>query len=238
MDSLICPANCGKSFKSQKGLASHLPQASSCAWYRSYEKSVPPEIPIDQEDLPGNELMCRENEGDPGMVGEEVAELLQELEEENDPFHFVPLDTEPDFGVAGPGPSTQAHRDTLAERQLGGKIRTLDDGDMSLFEEEHKTGGAVVRMDQSLHDRWRLAHNITVDVPMDGTSNAPGNIYAPFASEMDWRVAEWVVKDNIGHSSFDHFLQIPGVSNWCSQLFCCSNHFFRSRGNLDYHITM
>ncbi|KAE9389078.1 hypothetical protein BT96DRAFT_835447 [Gymnopus androsaceus JB14] len=46
---------------------------------------------------------------------------------------------------------------------------------------------------------------------MDGLSSPPRNIYAPFASEMDWRVAEWVVKDNVGHNSFDRFLHIPGV---------------------------
>lgn len=114
--------------------------------------------------------------------------------------------------MVGPGPSTQAHQDRLADRQLGAKVRALDDGDLSLFEVEHRSGGAVVCMDQSLHDQWHIAHNISVDVPMDGLSSPPGNIYAPFASEMDWRVAEWVVKDNVGHNSFDRFLQIPGVS--------------------------
>ncbi|KAE9387634.1 hypothetical protein BT96DRAFT_960358 [Gymnopus androsaceus JB14] len=155
--------------------------------------------------------MRRESEGDPDQDGELVGELLQELEEENNHFHFVPLEPESPVGVAGPGPSTQAHRDRLAERQLGGNVRTLDDGDLLLFEVEHQSEGAVVRMDQSLHDWWRLAHHISFDVPMDGSSSPPRNIYAPFASEMDWRVAEWVVKNNVGHNSFDRFLQIPGV---------------------------
>lgn len=215
MDSLICPANCGKSFHTQKGLTSHLTQSNSCSWYRSYEKAASVEAQIDHDEL-SDDLMRRECEGDPDHDGELVGDWLQELEEENNPYHFVPLEPDSTFGVAGPGPSTQAHRERLSERQLGGKVRTLDDGDLSLFEVEHHTGGALVRMDQSLHDRWRLAHDITVDVPMDGSSSPPGNVYAPFASEMDWRVAEWVVKDNIGHNSFDRFLQIPGVS--CSSL--------------------
>ncbi|KAE9396687.1 hypothetical protein BT96DRAFT_824292 [Gymnopus androsaceus JB14] len=46
---------------------------------------------------------------------------------------------------------------------------------------------------------------------MDGSSTGPVNVYALFASKMDWQVAEWVVKDNIGHNSFDCLLQIPGV---------------------------
>lgn len=211
MDSLICPANCGKSFTTQKGLASHLTQAAACLWYRAFEKSVPLDATVDNDEL-GDELMRRDIEGE--LDGEQVSELLQEFEEENDPFHFVPLDVdEPAVGVAGPGPSTQAHRDSLADRQIGGKVRSLDDSDLTLFEVEHTTGGAVIRMDESLQARWRMVHNLDpVDIPMDGSSTSPVNVYAPFASEMDWRVAEWVVKDNIGHNSFDRLLQIPGVS--------------------------
>lgn len=80
MDSLICPANCGKSFQSQKGLASHLTQSNSCSWYHSYQKSASVEAQINQEDL-SDELMRRESEGDPAQEGELVGELLQEFEE-------------------------------------------------------------------------------------------------------------------------------------------------------------
>ncbi|KAG0702907.1 hypothetical protein DFH29DRAFT_982183 [Suillus ampliporus] len=37
------------------------------------------------------------------------------------------------------------------------------------------------------------------------------NKYAPFASEIDWRVAQWAVVDGVGHNSLDHLLAIPGV---------------------------
>lgn len=93
--------------------------------------------------------MRRDNEGD--LSGENAGELLQELEEENNPFHFIPLTEIPALGVAGLGPATQAHREWLADRQLGGKVRELDDGDLSLFEVEHQAGGAIIRMDDSLH---------------------------------------------------------------------------------------
>ena len=210
--SLICPADCRKSFKTQKGLGSHLTQASSCLWYRAYQKSVPLETPIDQDDLANVDELMRRDDEVPEVSGEEAAEFLQELEEDNNPFHFVPVEEVP-FGVAGPGPSTQAYRDRLADRQLGGKARELDDGDLSMFEVEHSSGGAVIQMDDSLHARWRIAHNLPPeDIVMDGSHTGPVNIYAPFASEMDWRVAEWVVKEDVGHNSFNRFLQIPGVS--------------------------
>ncbi|KAE9382526.1 hypothetical protein BT96DRAFT_1055474, partial [Gymnopus androsaceus JB14] len=47
---------------------------------------------------------------------------------------------------------------------------------------------------------------------MDGTAPLPNRSFAPFASEMDWRIVEWVVKDGIGHKSFDRLLDIPGVA--------------------------
>lgn len=87
----------------------------------------------------------------------------------------------------------------MADCQIGGRVRALDDGDLSLFEVEHTTGGAVIRMDESLQARWQMVHNLEpVDIPMDGSSNIPVNIYAPFASE-DWRIAEWVVKESGQH---------------------------------------
>lgn len=42
---------------------------------------------------------------------------------------------------------------------------------------------------------------------------AEDNPYAPFASEVDWRVAQWAVKETVGQSAFDRFLEIPGVSH-------------------------
>lgn len=216
---LFCPADCGKNFDTAKGLNSHLSQARSCMWYRAFEKSNPAQFlsaPIVQDDG-GEELMQRDGEenGTLGLNDEQAGEFLQEMEEDNNVFHFVHLEGDPQVGEAGPGPSTQAHRDCMAERQLGGKARELNDGDLPMVEVEHLTGGALIRMDQSLHDRWRLAHNLPVDDPMDGSNSAPDNLYAPFLSEMDWRIADWVVKENIGHNSFNRLLLIPGV---CMQL--------------------
>ncbi|KAJ3818812.1 hypothetical protein F5880DRAFT_1625872 [Lentinula raphanica] len=46
---------------------------------------------------------------------------------------------------------------------------------------------------------------------MDGSSPLPDEAFAPFATEMDWKIAEWVIKDGIGHKSLDRLLAIPGV---------------------------
>ncbi|KAF9226844.1 hypothetical protein BS17DRAFT_794275 [Gyrodon lividus] len=39
------------------------------------------------------------------------------------------------------------------------------------------------------------------------------NKFAPFPSELDWRVACWAVQEGIGHKLFDRLLAIPGVIN-------------------------
>ena len=40
------------------------------------------------------------------------------------------------------------------------------------------------------------------------------NPFAPFSSELDWRIAHWAVKDGPGHNAFNRLLEIPGVSNF------------------------
>lgn len=210
----LCPADCGRWFESDKGLNSHLSQSNSCQWFRSYQKSAAIETfaaQLDQQDL-GDEFMARDMVEDlpPEITDGEAGELLREFEEEQDLFYFV--EAEPvAHGEAGPGPSTQARRDSLANRQLGAKVRTFDAEDVKMDEVEHSTGGARIHMDKSLYKRWRASHNFLNDSPMDST-HTQANIYAPFASEMDWRIADWVVKDNIGHNLLNRLLGIPGVS--------------------------
>ncbi|KDQ13244.1 hypothetical protein BOTBODRAFT_111901 [Botryobasidium botryosum FD-172 SS1] len=40
---------------------------------------------------------------------------------------------------------------------------------------------------------------------------SPGNAYAPFKSELDWRVAMWAKTEGPGSSAFTNLLSIPGV---------------------------
>ncbi|KAA1473694.1 hypothetical protein DENSPDRAFT_859985 [Dentipellis sp. KUC8613] len=45
-----------------------------------------------------------------------------------------------------------------------------------------------------------------------GEEHIPDSAWAPFKSEMDWRVAKWAIQEGIGHNIFDRFLSIPGLS--------------------------
>ncbi|KAJ3964293.1 hypothetical protein EV361DRAFT_979394 [Lentinula raphanica] len=187
----------------------HLSQARSCRWYRQFEKTAALDNVL-QTEIDEMASMARAEED--LLLPVESADFLQELEEENDLFHFIHLDREPEVGEAGPGPSTVSQRNTLLERQLGAKLRTFDDTEeVEKVVEENLEAARIIRMDPSLETRWRLAHNLEVDHPMDGSSPLPDEAFAPFATEMDWKIAEWVIKDGIGHKSLDKLLAIPGI---------------------------
>ena len=46
--------------------------------------------------------------------------------------------------------------------------------------------------------------------------------FAPFAAELDWRVARWAVQEGISHKSFDRLMAILGV---CTTISYVINHF-------------
>ncbi|KAF5381819.1 hypothetical protein D9757_008321 [Collybiopsis confluens] len=69
----------------------------------------------------------------------------------------------------------------------------------------HPTAGKVIGKDDSVYHKWK---NIFLEQSENQTSVKE---YFPFASQLDWEVAEWAVKEKISQKSFDRFLQIPQV---------------------------
>ncbi|KIY61165.1 hypothetical protein CYLTODRAFT_384796 [Cylindrobasidium torrendii FP15055 ss-10] len=101
----------------------------------------------------------------------------------------------------------------------GAKPRYMDASDSSNTEHftEHATAGRTVRMAKHVHQRWAARLGTVLDPEddlMDGTGRPDieeKDLYHPFASKLDWEIARWMVKDGIGHSSFNRLLQIEGV---------------------------
>jgi len=126
-----------------------------------------------------------------------------------EPFHPLPQ-AENEEAQAGPS-NTQAAQGPGASND---SYRALDDQDDTHFVLEHPTAGAV------------LGHNPNSQPPPPATScalDSDGDIamgddsmtktpFFPFNSELDWKVAEWAIKDGPGHKAFDRLLSIPGVS--------------------------
>jgi hypothetical protein len=199
-----------------KGLNSHLKTASQCRhWGKGKRREISdillsesrPAQPSDVE----MDLDWDPNSQDNQDTIQEVLDIWDD--EEGGPYHFVEeyVDVEVRIREAGPGPSSthQCHADP----------RILDEQDDKLITDWNERAGWVIHMDERLHVRWQklFLHDDGKDTSPTSTSNPPPdnnaelNPYAPFASELDWRIAKWVVKDKIGHKSFDRFLTIPGV---------------------------
>lgn len=100
--------------------------------------------------------------------------------------------------ASGPGPTTQAFPGSrFAPREL-----TLNDEDDTRYEVVHPSAGFIKNKRPS---NAQAGGRLTSCEPED-------NIFAPFASSIEWKIAEWAIKDSIGHNSLDRFLSIPGVS--------------------------
>ncbi|KAJ7864143.1 hypothetical protein B0H14DRAFT_2174243, partial [Mycena olivaceomarginata] len=100
-----------------------------------------------------------------------------------------------------------------AELTAAKPAEILSDEEDEQVVEVHPTAGKVIRMSDDLYAKW--AHSFGLEPDRDGDIHMGGpdapNGFAPFASELDWSIAQWVVKDGPGHKAFDRLLDIPGV---------------------------
>jgi len=213
-----CPV-CNKIFQTPQGMHAHLRTALLCQqWGKGKRREILDELLNTDEDVmeKGYQSLNDDNEDDastPGPIfddfdSEAGIDIFDEgWDEEEDFFYFVDIGEEEmvdvSIGEDGLGPLTTSHRRRPMER-------VLDEDDDSQVKEEYTANraGKCIRMDSTLHDRWK--QHFGSSSATEASSNQD-NPYAPFASELDWRIARWVVKDGIGHKSFDRFLSIPGV---------------------------
>lgn len=191
--------------------------AKSCSWYRF--RILDDLQPLDHHSQEGGPLGVQDDDGEEGPEGSNMdpEDVMMELDEGQDElFHFVPNEEDNHNNMEDQiGPSTQANRMLRANA-----LRTLDDNDDSRVVDVHPSAGYVIRMDDTLHNKWRSTFgDVDVDddedVEMSNDFDQVSNPYMPFASELDWRIARWAVKDGPGQNAFDRLLKIPGVCSYC-----------------------
>lgn len=230
-----CPV-CSKTFRTAGGKRAHMSGSASCSWYRleklgdiqplghHSQEGGPLGIQnLDDED-PDDGNPDDEEEGPDMDTGDIMMDLDQQQEELS---HFIPQvqfeDEDDDMIDQMDGSTTHANA-----------LHTLDDNDDdSRVVEVHPSAGYVIRMDETLHNKWRrtfgdLKDLQTIDDIEDegnkengsgSSADQDSNPYTPFASELDWRVAQWAVKDGPGQNAFDRLLKIPGVCSYCLKRF-------------------
>ena len=210
----ICPA-CRRFFSTIKGVHSHLTSSRKCGWYKKEMlKQVPTHIRgaesnvsenADDLDIYPFQETYDSTEMDHEMDPEDVVEEMEEL------FQFIPL-PEPLLGDEQPVKSSTSQGPGLHKWT---SIQLEKEEDSQYVETPYPDAGYVFGVDESLYSKWKrhFGHQ-EIDEEGDVTMKdgmEPLSSFAPFASELDWRVASWAIKDGIGHKSFDRLLSIPGV---------------------------
>ena len=196
---LQCPA-CLRFFGTQQGVNSHLSTAKSCKWYRKGKI---------------RDLSVLEVERDEALIGEERADTpfqdhgvdldMDSLYEAQDQDLFDNLASQQrDEYQLIPENVSQTSQHSLASGSWPlpqTQHRSLDDKDDTQFTAEHPTAGAVLP----------ATPDGDGDIEMGDTTENNLNAFSPFSSELDWRIAEWAIKEKVGNSAIDRLLEIPGV---------------------------
>lgn len=209
MPTYPCDAKCNRYFVSVRALNSHLSLARSCIWYK---KGKLRDLGADGEE---EEELLQNHLDNPDELEEDVEDYDPELCEPGiGDIDLRPYGEEgyliPDIeeGHAGPGPHTAENR---IRQAVNHRQRVLDDDTDDRIIITDPKGGRIMR---HLPTDPRLATFQT-----DKNGDAPSNQadtpdkYAPFTSQMDWRVAEWVVAEAHGpyRAFLNKFLEIPEV---------------------------
>ncbi|KAJ7454109.1 hypothetical protein FB451DRAFT_1518446, partial [Mycena latifolia] len=184
-----------------------LKQSKNCAWYR---RGKNPEGRRRTMRTPSPDPPAFDDDNTPvdPIIDIPVEEVMQQWED--DLFQFIPADPT----AAGPSLGPQLNQaGPSSAPQTTPQTRHLSDDDEGCFIESHPTAGRVIRMNDNLHAKWKRSFGLALDPDGDVEMGDPDslNLFAPFASELDWRIAEWVIKDGPGHKAFDRLLEIPGV---------------------------
>jgi hypothetical protein len=225
----LCPA-CRKYFPTIRGAHSHLFFSKKCAWYKKGKLKQVTTVYDDAEEYVIGAANISHN---PDIITSQESSTTTAMDTDMDPqevvqdmeddFHFIPLPLSiPEIGE--PGPSSEPLR---SGSQRYTSIQMEENEDQYHIESPFPDAGYVIKVDENLHLKWRRQFgHLDVDEEGDVAMEDDENLispFAPFASELDWRVASWAIKDGIGHKSFDRLLSIPGVNNL---LFALNNSDF------------
>jgi hypothetical protein len=210
-----CDANCGRYFNSIRLKNTHLTSARSCSWY----------VKARLRDLGNNDA----EDGEPLSTLMEPDPQAHQHVEDQEWLEYNPQqdpDIDMGFGPYGDGDGLQflpaepieildENRPQTAENSIDLRSRhsrhtVLDNDDDECIIMVDEDAGRIFRKEIPP----RYTQDREGDTLME--EDREPNPFAPFSSELDWRVAHWAVKDGPGHNAFNRLLKIPGVSNIAS----------------------
>ncbi|TFY64417.1 hypothetical protein EVJ58_g2643 [Rhodofomes roseus] len=149
---------------------------------------------------------------------EDLLNDFQDVLENRDLFSFV-LTGPPTASCSSGEPQASSSTGRIFQPPTAPpQTLSLDDDEDTRIEEEDLLAGKVIRMDARVVETWKVFFSGDSDgedrMEVDGEDEAEGrgeDVWRPFASELDWRVAMWIVREDVGQNSMNRFLSIPGV---------------------------
>lgn len=215
-----CEASCGRFFKTARALNSHLTYSGRCKWYKHGKiRNLRADVDISSTHPESNEPQPNQDDTDWEHYDPRDDDNFHILEPEyHHNFHWEEPDA--DQPQAGPGPQTAANR----IRQKANHV-ILDDNVDTRITVWTQNAGQVIRKDKPpvlIPTSSTPDTDMRVDVPEDNNhmdvdsdpAPPPTSKFFPFSSELDWKVAQWAVKDGPGHNALDRLLEVPGVRSF------------------------
>lgn len=213
--SIPCEAGCGRRFNATGSMHKHLINSTKCCGYLQGKLR---DIGLFDDD---NDMLALEPnlEDDPDIEwsDHQAQEVPYEpfyfdpLDSNANEFHFIPRDLEDTSNdsshgaVPGPGPSTAAN--SILRQAAAHQQRVLDVQEDSGVTVWTEGAGSILR---KVVPPSYMQHDVR-DEQGDVQMAEGDRTFSPFSSELDWRVAQWAIKDGPGHNAFDRLLEIPGV---------------------------
>ncbi|KAF9059021.1 hypothetical protein BDP27DRAFT_1156311, partial [Rhodocollybia butyracea] len=99
---------------------------------------------------------------------------------------------------------------------LAGILNSVDDEDEPRTWQWNNTAGKVINKRKTVYERWEsILKSKGQQELSSGTTTHDDNLdqkcYHPFASQLDWEIAQWAVTEKISQKALDHLLNVPQV---------------------------
>lgn len=227
MPETTCPA-CNKTLASITGYSQHLARTSNpvcrALYLASQDYNPPPTPELDPAQLEGDHFEMEDNPEWVGFDeqmntddrGDPTDEEQSDDDRDEDGFNEwePPLSQQPSHSAhpndGSDDPELPPDHDTPEEREARREIeQRLRD-----HEQEPIVVKYPCRRAGQPVDLTQQPSNSTYGTQL-GSSNT-NNIYAPFASKMDWEMARWAKLQGISSTAFSDLISIEGVCLLCS----------------------
>jgi hypothetical protein len=181
---------------------SHLTSAKSCSWYEKARLRD-----LGDNDMDGGvtlpRLVASDLEVHHHAEDEQDSDVDMEFGPYGDEIQFLPAEGNEVLDETQP----ETADNTTFQRATQSRHEVLDDDDDERIIIVDEDAGRILRKETP------PSYNQDRDGDALMEEDGQPNPFAPFSSELDWKVAHWAVKDGPGHNALNRLLEIPGVSN-------------------------